>query len=101
MACSLLLDELESVLSRDRFLRWRSREQLDRFIADVRALADVAEDPVNVPPTTRDRDDDYLVALAHSAGATAICSGDHDLADIDEVLVLSPAELVRRLIEQD
>ena len=32
LACPLLLDELERVLSRDRFLRWRTREQLDRFL---------------------------------------------------------------------
>jgi uncharacterized protein len=97
LACPLLLDELEQVLHRERFLRWRSREQLDRFVADIRALAEVLDDPADVPPATRDPGDDYLVALARGAGASAICSGDDDLAEVDDVLVLSPAELVRRL----
>jgi hypothetical protein len=38
VACPHLLNELEAVLARDRFLRWRTREQLDRFVADLRIL---------------------------------------------------------------
>lgn len=68
VACPLLLDELDRVLARERFLRWRSRDQLDRFVADLRALADIVDDPTDVPSVTRDPDDDYLVALAESFG---------------------------------
>ncbi len=98
LACPLLLDELERVLSRDRFLRWRTREQLDRFLTDVRALAEIVDDPTDIPSATRDPGDDYLVALARATGASAICSGDDDLSDVEDVLVLRPAELVRRVI---
>lgn len=50
VACPHLLDELEAVLARDRFRRWRTREQLDRFVADLRTLADVYPDPPTCGP---------------------------------------------------
>jgi predicted nucleic acid-binding protein len=37
-------------------------------------------DPTDQPATTRDRKDDYLVALARNEGVDAIVSGDHDLS---------------------
>lgn len=36
-----LVDELETVLSRDKFRRWLSQEEANRFVADVGVLADV------------------------------------------------------------
>jgi hypothetical protein len=38
-------------------------------------------DPVSPPKILRDSDDDYLVALALAANATAIVTGDRDLLD--------------------
>jgi uncharacterized protein len=97
VSCPGLHDELEGVLARDRFLRWRSREQLDRFAADLRVLAWQVPDPSDVSAVSRDPDDDYLVALVHSAGADVLCSGDADLAAVTEVEVLSPRALLDRL----
>jgi len=57
------------------------------------------DDPPTVP-ATRDADDDYLVALARSAGADVIVSADHDLLDADLVgVVLSPADFISHLVD--
>lgn len=96
-----LLAELSDVLTRERFLRWRTREQLDQFYAEVCAVAEITDDPAETPPETRDPKDDYLVALARAAHADAICSGDGDLADVAGIEVLTPAQLLPRLIEHD
>lgn len=50
---------------------------------------------------TVDPDDDYLVALARQSGADCVVSGDPHLrqADIDDVVVLTPAEFLGRLSE--
>jgi predicted nucleic acid-binding protein len=101
VACPFLLEELAGVLAREKFLRWGDRAQFDRFLADVRGLADMAGDPTDVPAVTRDRNDDYLVALARAAHADAICSGDGDLTAVAEIEVLTPAELLARFIEHD
>lgn len=100
VACPLLLAELDAVLARDRFLRWRTREQLKRFAADVRVLADIAPDPSAVPAVTRDPNDDYLVALVHTTSADGLCSGDADLRGLEGITVWTPAELVRRVLDE-
>lgn len=79
VACPRLLAELQNVLMRDKFLRWRTREQLDRFVVDIELLADLNPDPVDIQAATSDPDDDYLVALAVGARADLMCSGDSDL----------------------
>jgi putative PIN family toxin of toxin-antitoxin system len=99
LACPLLLDELEAVLARDRFLRWRTREELNRFVADVRQLAEFHSDPAEVPATTRDPNDDYLVAFAVEVAADVLCSGDADLLAVTHVVVKAPAALVRETLE--
>jgi predicted nucleic acid-binding protein len=60
-------------------------------------LARQVPDPSDVPSVSRDPDDDYLVALVHSAGAEVLCSGDADLAAVTEVEVRSPRALLDRL----
>lgn len=100
VASPRLLDELGGVLARDKFLRWRTREQLDRFVADIAVLVESAADPVDVPAVCRDPNDDYLVALAAEAGVDVLCSGDRDLRDVAGVVVRTPAELVRAVLEQ-
>jgi putative PIN family toxin of toxin-antitoxin system len=98
VASPRLLDELQGVLSRDKFLHWRTREELDRFVDDIVLLAEPASDPVDVPAVSRDPNDDYLVALADEADADALCSGDRDLRDIAGVVVRTPAELVAMVL---
>jgi predicted nucleic acid-binding protein len=85
-------------LARERFLRWRTREQLDRFVADIRVLAHRLPDPTDVPAVSRDPNDDYLIALFRAAEADVLCSGDGDLAAVDGLEVLSPRDLLNRLV---
>jgi hypothetical protein len=47
----------------------------------IQRHATMAGDPANVPTVTRDRDDDYLVALARQENADAIVSVDLDLLE--------------------
>jgi len=50
---------------------------------------------------TRDRKDDYLVALGRQENVDAIVSGDRDLLDagLEEAPVWTPRELADRLAE--
>lgn len=98
ISCPRLHEELEGVLARDRFLRWRTREQLDRFTADIRMMAHHRADPQDVPAVTRDPNDDYLVALTVDADAEALCSGDADLADVTVVTVRTPRALLNHIL---
>lgn len=100
VASPRLLDELRGVLARDKFLRWRTREELDRFVANIELLVEPAADPVDVPAVSRDPNDDYLVALADECGADVLCSGDLDLQDVIGTVVRTPAELVREVLDQ-
>lgn len=93
-----LQGELETVLTRDKFVRWRSREDLDRYVTDIRGLVHLVDDPVDIPSATRDPNDDYLIALYHAAQADILCSGDGDLHAVDGIEVLTPRELLDRIL---
>jgi len=77
VACDELLSELhdglESTYFRDRVSAVDGRAY-EAMIASL-------PDPVSPPKILRDSDDDYLVALALAANATAIVTGDRDLLD--------------------
>jgi predicted nucleic acid-binding protein len=51
------------------------------FIETIRTVVDIVADPLEVEAATRDRDDDYLVALAREHDADFIVTGDRDLLD--------------------
>lgn len=89
-----LLSELEDVLGREKFRRWVSIENASRYLADVRNVAQVVPDAEPPwPAATRDAKDDYLVALARSAGVDALVSGDVHLTELVDLVpaVVSPA----------
>jgi uncharacterized protein len=95
----LLLDELEEVLLRPRFSECMSPDQVRAYV-DALAVEGVAfDDPDDPPRVTRDRDDDYLFALAIAARADFIVSGDKDLTSVPSppCAVLTPRAFLDRL----
>lgn len=94
------MDEVRTVLARDKFLRWRTREELDRFVTDIELLAEPAPDPTDVAAVFRDPDDDYLVALLRQTDADGLCSGDQDLHAVEDITVWMPAALVQEVLGQ-
>ena len=95
----LLLVELEGVLGRKKFSRIAIAE-VEQFVAAVQRHAEVVPDaPQPWPRVTRDPADDYLVALAQSAGADALVSGDLDLAELSDLSppVMRPADFLARV----
>lgn len=96
--CDQILQELDRAL-RDRY--FAARMSADERIAVgtvLRASADILPDPVAPPPVLRDPEDDYLVALAGSAEADAIVTGDRDL--LDHVGLEPPAVTPRAACER-
>jgi putative PIN family toxin of toxin-antitoxin system len=97
-----LLAELETVLARDKFRRWLSKDEASRFVADVRVLAEVVPDPPAMSSrTTVDPKDEFLVALARAANVVALVSGDSHLTELVELVppVLTPSALLARLVD--
>ena len=101
VACPHLLAELAAVLERPRFRRYTTTEEARAFVAEVARRSHRVPDPMDIPPVSRDPNDDYLFALAQATDSRAVVSGDRDLTDLGEppVPVLSPAEAVQTLLE--
>jgi len=93
------LNELTCVLLRTKFRRYASPAEVHQLVAELSAIAIMADDPPDPPSVTRDPGDDYLVALAVGAGADALVSGDRDLTDLTGagVTVLTPRGLIDHL----
>jgi uncharacterized protein len=97
---ALLFEELEDVLARPAFRDVLGQKAIDRFLADLLAVVEWADDPEDAPVvTTRDPDDDYLLAIAYSANVDVLVSGDRDLTDLaDQPLPIeTPAQFLQRL----
>ena len=61
-------------------------------------IAESRDDPVDIPQSTPDPKDDYLVALYREADADALVTGDADFAGLTgELVVVTPAEMLARL----
>jgi uncharacterized protein len=76
VASPLLLAELELVLRRPKFAAYFDERTAREFVERIRRHAMIVDDPIDQPAVTRDRKDDYLVALARSEHVDAIVSGD-------------------------
>jgi predicted nucleic acid-binding protein len=66
-------------LAKPYFLARVQAEEAQRIMDAYELVATSLPDPIDPPRVVRDANDDYLVALAKAAEATAIVSGDHDL----------------------
>jgi putative PIN family toxin of toxin-antitoxin system len=96
IASSLLLEELERVLRRDKFRRYLDLAAVEEYVDRLRIDATVATDPRDLPRLrSADPKDDYLIALAKSQNAVLV-SGDSHLLDLrgDGAPILAPSELL-------
>jgi uncharacterized protein len=95
-----MLEELNLVLERPQLASRLQAEHVGVFLEAVRGVADLVEDPSDVPVVTRDRDDDYVVALAVASGADVIVSGDDDLLSATgvSVAIASPRHFLESLV---
>ena len=95
----LLLDELEEVLLRPRFSEFASPDHVRTYVDSLAVEGVAFDDPADPPRVTRDRDDDYLFALAVAAEANFIVSGDKDLTSVPgpPCAVLTPRAFLDQL----
>lgn len=82
--CPAVLAEVEEVLGRPRLRKRIEPELAQLYLATVRRIANLVDDPVSIVAATRDPDDDYLVALARQHHADYIVTGDKDLLEWDD-----------------
>ena len=100
--CPTLVGEVEDVLTlRPRLRRWIDIDLAREYVDVLRTFDGIVPDPTHSPATTRDAEDDYLVALAREHAADVIVSGDKDLLEWIEQRppVLTPEAFERRLID--
>jgi putative PIN family toxin of toxin-antitoxin system len=96
----MLFEELEEVLDRPAFKDVLGQEAIDRFLADLLLIAEWAPDPQDAPSgSTRDPDDEYLLALASSADVDVLVSGDRDLTDLTDTTppIETPTQFFQRI----
>jgi uncharacterized protein len=98
VVCPMLIAELRDVLGRAKFRRWLTEQGAALLIQRLEQEAESWRDPVEIPKSTPDPKDDYLVALYRDADADALITGDADFAGLaGELVVMTPAELLARL----
>lgn len=102
ISSSTLIAELEDVLGRAKFAAIFSKTStsLERTIAEVRQLAELIDPPPLERPVCRDSTDDHVLALALSANADMVVSGDDDLLvlrSFANIPIVTPADAVKRL----
>jgi len=79
----LLLEYLE-VISRTKFRKFVSKSQISRFISLI--LPRLSEIPITTAvQISRDKDDDYLLALALDSNADFLVTGDDDLLVLKQI----------------
>jgi putative PIN family toxin of toxin-antitoxin system len=83
VVCDHLLGEVRRGLESRYFRERISDEEREGILDGIAHVALSMADPADPPSIVRDPKDDYLIALAKDAGATAIVTGDRDLLDHD------------------
>jgi len=94
-----LLAELQQVLLRSKFRNRMTERDALGYAALLARRGIVVNDPIERERVTADPKDDYLVDLAHAAGARFLVSGDAHLTElkIAGILVLTPGEFLDML----
>jgi len=74
----LLLEELETVLLREKFRRYASVEEVADFLAFIRRQGTLARDPTQPAPLScPDPGDEYLLALSYTQKAVLVTGDSH------------------------
>jgi putative PIN family toxin of toxin-antitoxin system len=100
-----LLAELAEVIGRDKFVKRVHAATLSaaELVQDYERLAEIVEPQPLSAPTSRDSDDDHVLACALAAQADLIVSGDRDLLTLHEyqgMPILSTTATLARLTER-
>jgi uncharacterized protein len=100
-----LLAELAEVIGRDKFAQRVRAATLSaaELVQDYERLAEVVEPQPLPAPTSRDSDDDHVLACALAAQPDLIVSGDRDLLTLRQyqgIPILSTAAALARLTER-
>jgi putative PIN family toxin of toxin-antitoxin system len=100
IVCPLLLTELEQVLLRPKFRPYVTAPEARAYVVLLHRLSSHVPDPEVTAGLTTDPGDDYLVALARTAKAHFLVSGDPHLTELKQARppVLTPRAFLRRLI---
>jgi putative PIN family toxin of toxin-antitoxin system len=81
VACPALIVEVRENLTEPYFRALLDQSEAEQAVTALERVALMLNDPVDPEPVLRDSSDDYLLALARSAKAEAIVTGDKDLLD--------------------
>ena len=97
-----LLDELEEVLQREKFLERLAAAQVQAhdLVTGYATLATVVQPAQIEPVVLRDPDDDAVLACAVAAAAANIVTGDRDLLTLRrhrEIEIVKAAEFMARI----
>jgi putative PIN family toxin of toxin-antitoxin system len=97
--CPELIAELAGTLRKPYFAARISHAEVQDICAGVEAAATMLPDPSKIQTILRDASDDYILALARSAEAEAIITGDHDLLDHQDIAppAITPRQACERL----
>ncbi len=89
VASNRLLEEVRDVLGRPKMRRYFPEGAVPVYLERLLAVAALAEDPTTsiARGVTPDPNDDYLVALASSGGASYLVSGDRHVLGLPDRLV--------------
>jgi len=101
LMCPKLLSEIRGALNRPKFERYLSRRDIVAHLEQITNMSVYVSDPIVIAPTTRDKKDDYLVALALENNAQCIVTGDKDLLEwrVQMPKTISPAAFERMIRE--
>ena len=87
------------MLAREKFRPFLTIEQAERLVDALGRDAQIADDPAERQPVSRDSNDDHLIVLARSVSADVLVTGDADLLilDLPDLPIVSPREFLERL----
>lgn len=99
VVCPMLVREASDVLGRSKLRRFVTADAALELLADIEGAAESFADPATIELVSRDRDDDYLIALATESRADRLVSGDADLLALTgrDPTILSPRKLLDEL----